>query len=143
MASGPPSAQGLNVQRCLPFSWTSTPNRHPHVALPASATCQTSLVSTHEQYEITSFMYCADDVGVCISSLLFCVSRNSLPAIRRGRSFPDILQGCKGVVCPNKCLCLSFFRVISFIYQTTFPVCQDHYHYSCASGQCIPVYHHL
>lgn len=143
MASGPPSTQRLNIQRCLPSSWMSTPNRHPHVVPLASATSQTSLVSTHEPYDITSFMSCADDIGVYISSFLLCVFRSSLPAIRRGISFPDILQGWKRVVCTNKCLRLPFFRVIPFINQTTFPLCQNHYHYSSASGQCIPVHHHL
>lgn len=120
------------------FSWMKTHNRVP----PSCGTpCLSHLPDISDQHAWAVWdnifhVLCWWCRGL-YSSFSICVSRSSLPAIRRGRSFPDILQGCKWVVCTNKCLHLSFFRVIPFINQTTFPVCQDHYHYSYASGQCI------
>lgn len=61
-----------------------TPNRRPDVAPPASATSQTSLISMHEQYEITSFMSCADYGGIYISPFLFCVQKQ-LASYQKGK----------------------------------------------------------
>lgn len=54
------------------------------------------------------FTSCADKGGFYLCPFQLLVPRSSLSAIRRERSFPDMLQGCKGIVCTNKCLRLSF-----------------------------------
>lgn len=145
MVSGPPSTQGLNIQRhsCVfPFHGR---NGHPHPSGPLPQTTSRPPPDHLQPAHMSSmsycfFMSCADKCGFYLFPFLLRVPRSSLSAIRRERSFPDMLQGCKGIVCTNKCLHLSFFRVTPFIFQTTFSVCQDHFQsYSCAPGQCLPV----